>query len=222
MMNLVATSRKKTEVMFQLRGYLSRFQFLRECASEETVRQRHPVFCREDGASLVEFALSASVLFMMLIGILQISLALYTYNYVCDASREATRYAVVRGAQSCTISKTFPDCNLLPSDVTSATNPASNPLLAYIENLGYPGMNPANLSANVTWWSSNVTQGGAGGFSTTDWNTQCTGTDLNAQPCNTPGDAVQVVVTYAFPLNIPFLNNATINLTSTSKMVINE
>ena len=56
--------------------------------------------CRDDsGASLVEFTVSAAVLFMALFGIIQCSLGLYAYNYVSDAAREGTRYAMVRGAR---------------------------------------------------------------------------------------------------------------------------
>ena len=41
-------------------------------------------------------------------------MALYAYNFVSEAAREATRYAVVRGPNSCLISFTLPACNLNP------------------------------------------------------------------------------------------------------------
>ena len=74
----------------------------------------------------------------------------------------------------------------------------------------------------TTWWSANVTNPGDGTYSYTDWNTQCTNTDLNGNACNSPGNAVRVVVTYPFRLGIPFVAARSITLTSTSQMVINQ
>lgn len=221
-MNQRARSRMETKRALRVCGGPGRLERLWTYVCGKTPQQRRPDVSSEEGASLVEMALSATVVFMMLFGVIEICLAFYTYNYVSDAAREATRYAIVRGAPACDISITFPNCDLKPASIGSTTDPTQNPVLQYIESLGYPGLNPSYLSANVTWWSAHVTQGGANGFSTTDWNTQCTSVDLGNQPCNTPGDAVQVVVTYAFPLNIPFLGNQSINVTSTSKMVISE
>ena len=39
----------------------------------------------------------AFVVIPTLFGIIEVSLALYSYNFVTDAAREATRYAIVRG-----------------------------------------------------------------------------------------------------------------------------
>ena len=63
----------------------------------------------EEGATLVEMALvCAFIVIPMLFGIIEVSLALYSYNFVTDAAREATRYAVVRGPQTCVIAPTSP------------------------------------------------------------------------------------------------------------------
>ena len=173
---------------------------------------------REQGSTLVEMALAMAVYSAMFIGIIKLCLGIYTYNYVSDAAREATRWAVVRGANSCTISSTFPSCNLLPTNITSATNPAANPVLNYIYALNYPSMNTSNLSATVTWWVASQNASGS-----TSWTTQCTGaTDANGNPCNATGNQVRVVVTYSYPLTIPFSVNKSLALTSTSEMMINE
>ena len=42
---------------------------------------------------LVEFALSSVVLFMTLFGLMAFALALYSYVFVAEAAREASRYA---------------------------------------------------------------------------------------------------------------------------------
>ena len=60
------------------------------------------------------------------------------------------------------------------------------------------------------------------GFSVGSWNTPCTTTNNATTPCNLPGYAVQVRVTYSFPMNIPFWGSKTIPITSVSKMMINE
>lgn len=95
----------------------------------------------EQGASLVEFALSCTILFLFLFGIFAFCMALYSFNYVSDAAREASRYAMVRGS-SCT---GFSDC---PS-ITSAQ------IQTYVKSLSYPGINPGNLTASATWSGSN-------------------------------------------------------------------
>jgi Flp pilus assembly protein TadG len=95
----------------------------------------------EEGATLVEFALSSAILFMSLFGIIAFCNALYSYNFVSDASHEATRYAIVRGSD-CT---GFTDCN-----ITSAQ------LQTYVQGLGYPGIIPGNVTAAATWSGANV------------------------------------------------------------------
>jgi Flp pilus assembly protein TadG len=95
----------------------------------------------EEGATLVEFALSSIVLFMTLFGIIGVSGALYTYNFVTDAAHEATRYAIVRGS-ACTFSANCP--------VTSAQ------LQTYVRSLSYPGIVPADLTAVATWSGANT------------------------------------------------------------------
>jgi len=175
------------------------------------------IFC-EQGNTLVEMALAMTVYAALFVGIIELCLTLYTYNYVSDAAREATRWAVVRGANSCTISSTFPSCNLLPTNVTSTTNPSGNPVLAYIYALNYPSMNASNLSVSVTWWVASQNANGS-----TSWTTQCTGaTDANGNPCNATGNQVRVVVTYTYPLSIPFSLKRNLALSSTSEMMINE
>jgi Flp pilus assembly protein TadG len=149
------------------------------------------VFRCEVGSNIVEMALVSSALLAVLFGIVEISLALYTYNYVSDAAREGTRYAIVRGS-SCSV--------LTNCGVTSAQ------IQTYVQNLGYPGLNPANTTITTTWLSPSAT-------TPVTW-TACGST------CNAPGDAVQVKVTYSFRLSIPFVPNSTLNLHSTSLMVI--
>lgn len=160
------------------------------------------------GASLVEMALSIMLILVVLFGIIQVCFALYAYNCVSDAAREATRYAIVRGSFSCLISPTFPNCNIGPTT-------AGNPIQTYVRNLGFPMAN--SMNATATWWAASVDSNGH-----TTWTTPCTTKlDGNNNSCNQPGNQVRVVVTYAFPLDVPFWQNSTLNLHSTSQMMIN-
>lgn len=180
----------------------------------------------DQGSALVEMALvSAFVFFPLLFGIIEFSYGMYAYNWVNMAARQATRYAVVRGIQSCQIAPTFPDCNMGPDTTNNTTSPAA--ITTYVRNLSYPGIytdaTSNRLTVTTTYLARTVTSG-AGGFATTSWTTPCTSTDPNDSTveCNTPGEAVQVIVTYKFPLAIPFWKNASLNLNAMSQMVINE
>ena len=93
-------------------------------------------FEREEGAALVEFALSSVVLFMTLFGLMAVCTTLYSYVFVAEAAREASRYALVRGS-SCV---GFSDCGI-----------DSAGLNTYVKNLSYPGINKGNLNASATF-----------------------------------------------------------------------
>ena len=197
------------------------------CGQSGRLRNLHDLLLRarrkatgEEGSTLVEMALVTSVLFLFVIGIMEVCFALYSYNYISHVAREGSRYMVVRGMDSCLNSNTspaMPDCNLLPTNITSSTN---NPVLTYIESLGSPGINTANLTVAPTWWIASST-GSAGVASHFTWATQCTGaTDASGIACNNPRNAVQVVVTYNYPLWIPFWKSATLPMSATSWMVI--
>ena len=179
---------------------------------------------REHGNSLVEMALVSAFVFMpLLFGIVQFAYALYAYNFVNMAARQATRYAVVRGIKSCTIAPTFPNCNLGPDSTNNSAAPSV--LTTYVQGLAYPGINTNNLTVTPTWLAADVTGVTYSGttYSSTSWSTTCTTTNPNdGQECNTPGNAIKVTVSYAFPLGIPFWKNLTLSLKGTSQMVINE
>ncbi len=49
----------------------------------------------EDGATLVEFSIAASVFFIALFGVLEVSRLLWTHNALTDAARSGSRYAVL-------------------------------------------------------------------------------------------------------------------------------
>lgn len=232
-MNLKTSSAWTGLHMFRLRDFLHAHDLRgTERIGESAAHDRPGVF-HEEGASLVEMALSASVLFVMLFGIIEVCMGLYAYNFVSEAAREATRYAVVRGPNSCLISSTFPACNLNPltygngagtsyTPSTSSTPSASDPIQSYVNSLGLPYA--SQVTAVTNWYVPNVS---TGGVSTWPAANQCSGVNENSingttNPCNNIGNAVQVTVYYSFPLPIPFYKNTTLNIHSTSQMIISE
>lgn len=161
--------------------------------AKNTLKRIKRTLSAEEGATLIEAAVSLVVLLALFVAIMQICLALYASHFVADAAREASRYAIVRGSTSCSNSPSLVDCNASADEIQN-----------WVRSLGYPGIDPVNLTVTTTWPSS-----GADCYPSTS-------------PCNNPGNLVSVAVTYTFPLNIPLWKNATINLSSTSQMVISQ
>ena len=151
----------------------------------------------EAGGTLVETALSISLLLIFLFGVIQISLALYSYHFISDAAREATRYAIVRGSTWGTT------CDSESTGYASAGCTASqSDVQNYVKSVELPGIDSDNLVVTPTW----ATGPGATSCST----------------CNAAGDVVQVEVDYSFPFSVPFLSKRTFTMSSTSEMVISQ
>jgi hypothetical protein len=153
-----------------------------------------PLAQRERGSTLVEFALSLTILLTLVFGILAMCIALYSYHFISEAAREGTRYAIVRGSSCPNYGYLLPNCPLTASDQVET----------YVKGLGFPGIDPNDMTVNTTWPATGV---------------PCI---PMASPCNNPGNVVRVTVTYAFPLSIPFVSKNTLTMTSTSQMVISD
>lgn len=157
--------------------------------------------CGEEGATLVEFALASVILVMILFGTIEVAIAGYSFDFVSEAARDATRYAIVRGSASCNASYNpqMPDC--------SATNAQ---IQAHVRRLNYPAINTSNLTTTTVWYSA------TGGPPNMTW------TSCGATKCNAIGNAVKVTVYYTFPLTIPFWGQNTIHMSNSSQMVISQ
>lgn len=160
----------------------------------------------ENGGTLVETALSLLLLFTFLFGIIELSLALYSYHFVSDAAREGTRYAIVRGsdwANPC-------DTGTAGTGYTSAGCSASTAdIKAYVSSLNFPGIFIRTQNVCVEYFS---TPPASASSSCTDG----TGTTKAS------GNVVQVTVTYPFTFGVPGLPKFTYSLASTSQMVISQ
>lgn len=147
----------------------------------------------ETGSAYIEAAVGFAVLLCVMVAVLQLSLAFYTYHFVGEAAREASRFAMVRGSSSCTNSPNLSYCNATSDQVAT-----------WVRGLEYPGINPNNLTVSVTWPST-----GSNCYP-------------SASPCNNPGNLVNVNVAYSFPFDVPFYGKSTFNLRSASQMVISQ
>jgi Flp pilus assembly protein TadG len=161
-------------------------------SSSKTTGRLRRLMRGEFGGTLLETALTISVLMTLVFGVIEVGMMLYTYHFVSYAAREATRYAIVRGS---TCSGLGSACPAQASDIQN-----------YVSNLGFPGIDISTSDVSVAWASYSA--------STATWST--------CSNCNLPGDQVQVTVTYPFPFSVPFVPQSSLQLTSTSAMVISQ
>lgn len=91
----------------------------------------------EAGANIVEFALASIVLITLVFGVIAICLALYSYNVVAEAAREASRYAMVRGS-AC---NSFADCKVTRIQLES-----------YVQSITWPGLASNSLTVPTVNW----------------------------------------------------------------------
>lgn len=155
----------------------------------------------DEGGTLVETAISISLILMLMFGVFDLSLGFYTFHYISDAAREGSRWAMVRGNDSCSNTPNLTDCDATGDEIA-----------AYVKSLSYPGIDSTDyMTVSTTWLSTNSYNGSTG----QTWSSCGT-----TQTCRAPGNQVQVTVNYAFPLNVPFWTAKTVNVSSTSSMVI--
>ena len=108
------------------------------CAARRHLELRkhgQPARASERGTTLLESAVMISVLLLMMFGVVGFGTALYTYHFVANTAREATRWASVRG-HSC-----FGGCEASSSDVNT-----------YVQNLSTGiGLDPTKVTTTTTW-----------------------------------------------------------------------
>jgi Flp pilus assembly protein TadG len=148
----------------------------------------------EDGNNLIEYTLVYMFFMSMVLGIVDFSRALYTYHFLSNAAREATRYASVRGS-TCNDDSS---CSAATPDIGPAA-PGNTVVQDYVKTIVPPGVNPnpPNLTTTPSW-------PGTG---------SCAGQ-------NNPGCPVEVTVSYKFNFVVPFIRSTPLTLSSSSEMII--
>lgn len=170
----------------RIRSYKRLSILLRRCAGDR-------------GTSLVEFTVSVPVLFMLLLGFVQMCMAVYSNFCINEIARDTARWAAVRGSNSCIDAPGMAGCNA-----------TANAIQGFAKRNAYPGIVPGELSVSTTWMQ-------ATSDTPATWST-CNSSISSI--CNAPGNAVRVVVTYPFLFQVPFARNNTWNFSSTAQMVI--
>ena len=150
----------------------------------------------ERGNALVEFALSASILFVVLFGIMETSRAIYSYHFVTYAAQEGARYAVVHGGD-------WP--NVCSSTVIFGCKASDSDVQTYVRNLTPPGLDSSSVTVTRTWLNTSP---------------NCTSSCTCAP--NLRGCYVKVKVAYSFSFSVPFLPTSALNLVGTSVKVIQQ
>ena len=153
----------------------------------------------DSGSSLIEFTVSVPVLFMLLLGFFQMSVAIYSNFCITELARDTARWASVRGSNSCADAAGLTGC-----DATS------DEIQALAKSAVYPGIDSSKISVSSSWLQASST-------SPVTWST-CTSSSSSI--CNAPGNAVKVTLTYPFPFQVPFVGSNSLNLHSTSQLVI--
>jgi Flp pilus assembly protein TadG len=134
-----------------------------------------PVRARQRGITMLESAVMISVLLLMMFGVIGFGTALYTYHFVSNTAREATRWASVRG-YTCTGGLSG-GCPATDADVN-----------AYVQNLSTGiGLDPTKVTTTTTWVAPPNNMAA------------CT------FQRNSPGCVVKVQVQYSFQFLFPLL-----------------
>jgi Flp pilus assembly protein TadG len=153
----------------------------------------------DEGGTLVEAAVSMTLLLMIIFGIMDCSRALYTDHYVRYTAEEAVRYAMVRGS-------TWNNAVCTTPSTASCTATSSN-VTAQVTSMMPAGINTANNLSVATTWTGKTPTGAA-----------CNATN----GVNSPGCVVQVNVSYSFNFILPFLPQNALVLSSSASSAITQ
>jgi Flp pilus assembly protein TadG len=127
------------------------------------------------GQTMVEFCAVATALFLLMFGLMSLGAAVYSYNTVSNATREAVRYAIVHSPTS--------------------PNPATNSEIQQVAIRYAVGLGLKDEDVSVSW---------------------------PTDPNDTKKSDAQVEISYPYHVKIPFLSPVSLNLTSTSRMMVSQ
>jgi Flp pilus assembly protein TadG len=116
--------------------------------------------CRnnERGQAIIEFALVAVFLVVLVVSILEMSLFLYNYAVLTDAAKEGVRYAIVHGSSTGTLVSGSPESSPWPPCSTAATGGVLSTIQAYASASLH---NTSGMSADLCYPDGNNNPGSA-------------------------------------------------------------
>ena len=97
------------------------------------------------GATMVEFALSATILFLLAFGAFEISRAIWTFSTISYAAKEGVRYAMIHGADNAGVS----------ANGTALTQTDVEDDIEDVVKDAAPGLNRNSLIIRTTWTPNN-------------------------------------------------------------------
>ena len=89
------------------------------------------------GQAIFEVLVSLIVFITMMLAVIQMSLAAYSYHFISEAAREGARWAMVRGS-ACT-------------SFTTACPAALTDIQNYVTGLAYPGITASAMTVTASW-----------------------------------------------------------------------
>src|SRR5438477_3173442 len=102
------------------------------------------------GQAMVEFALTIVLLILMMFAILELSIFIYTYSVLANATKEGVRYAIVHGVNSGNASgppsgaASSPPCTASSTNVTNVVNQVKS-------FAGFSVLNKSNVNVFVCY-----------------------------------------------------------------------
>jgi Flp pilus assembly protein TadG len=159
------------------------------------VTRRRGLGASEQGSTLTEFGMSIPVILLVIYAFTEICLAIYSSDLCSELARVGTRYAMFHGS-SCPTSSN-PTCEATASQVNT-----------YVSTWYAAGSSQKVLNLACRSITVNTTYAAAGSNSFAATNSEA------------PGGQVQVTVTCAFPITLPFVPPNGLSLTSSSVMTI--
>jgi hypothetical protein len=151
---------------------------------------------RERGSSLLEQSFILVFLLTMMFGIIDCGRALYTYHFVSNAAREASRWASVRSDT----------CDRFALSACPVDPSGNNLQTAFTANLSNMGLDPGKITFTTSW----VAPPGVGAAA-------C------VPPTNKIGCMVHIDVAYDYTFFFaPFISAPPIRMASSSEMLITQ
>jgi len=159
---------------------------------------------RHGGQALVEFALVAPMLFLLLFSIVEFGRFVYYANVLNDATREGTRYAIVHGAKALCPSGPLPGG---PPPPTNACDQTGQKVIDTVRRFAIGVIPDGDFQIYVCWGTPDPSNPGSAAF--------CNQTN------NGRGEPVRVTLEYRFKTLVPIVPLPTIPIHAESTLVIN-
>lgn len=176
----------------------------------------------ETGSTLVETALSISILLALVIGIMDACLMVYSYHFISDAAREGTRYAIVRGNTWTQTPWNYTGTCASYTDAGCVATIAN--IQDYVKSLTFPGIDSTNITTTTDSYivSLDGTKTDCGSPTTTPSGGTPVVDPTQPPKCNAAGNLIEVKVQYNFATFVPFIPSRFLTMSSTSRMIVSQ